>query len=317
MNLSVSSSPHIRDSRTTQSIMLDVIIALMPALIAAFFIFGTRALMITAVSVISCVLFELLWNKMTNKPATISDLSAVVTGILIAYNMPEAIPLWIPVIGAAVAMFLVKGMFGGLGHNFANPAITARIVLLLSFGGAMNKFTVRYPYAAPGTMGSADILTSATPLALMRAGETVPSYMKLFLGQHAGVIGEVSAAALLLGCAYLVIRGVIDLWIPASFIGTVALIGLMTGNDPVFHVLAGGLMLGAIFMATDYVTTPITTKGKIIFGIGCGVITGLIRYFGSSPEGVSYAILVMNIFAPHIKEWTKTLPVGGVKRAEG
>ncbi len=317
MNLSVSSSPHIRDSRTTQSLMLDVIIALVPALVVSFMVFGTRALMIVAVSVASCVLFELLWTKMTKKPTTIADLSAVVTGILIAYNMPESIPFWMPVIGAAVAMLLVKGMFGGLGNNFANPAITARIVLLLSFGEAMNKFSVKSQFAAPGTMGSADVLTSATPLTLMRAKEVVPSYMKLFLGQHAGTIGEVSAAALLLGCIYLVVRGVIDLWIPATYVGTVAAIALVTGNDPVFHVLTGGLLLGAIFMATDYVTSPITTKGKIIFGIGCGIITAMIRFFGSSPEGVSYSILVMNIFAPHIKEWTKTLPIGGVKRAEG
>lgn len=316
MNLTVSSSPHIRDSRTTRSIMLDVIIALMPALIVAFMNFGTRSLIIVAITVISCIVFEYLTCLVAKRPVSLGDLSAIVTGLLLAYNLPASVPYWMPVIGAAVAMILVKGMFGGLGGNFANPAITARIVLLLSFGKAMTDFTVKFMYSAPGTIYTNDIVSSPTPLLLMRNHEMVPSYLKMFLGQHAGTIGEVSGAALLLGGLYLVVRGVIDLWIPVTYVGTVAVMGLITGNDPVFHVLAGGLLLGAIFMATDYVTSPVTTKGKIIFGIGCGLITAMIRFFGSSQEGVSFSILVMNILAPHIKEWTRTIPVGGIRHAE-
>ncbi|MFB0958015.1 RnfABCDGE type electron transport complex subunit D [Proteiniclasticum sp. QWL-01] len=315
MNLQVSSSPHIRDSRTTQSIMLDVLIALIPALVASFFIFGYRSLVITAVTVSACVVFEFLSAKVRQTPLHLNNLSAVVTGVLLAYNMPSSIPLWIPVLGALVAIIVIKEMFGGIGNNFANPAIAARIVLLLSFPEQMNNFTVKIKYSAIGSTGAGDLASSATPLGLKDAGQFVPGTLRLFLGQHAGVIGEVCAAALLLGFVYLLVRGVITAWIPVTYVGTVALMALLTGNDPLFNVLTGGLLLGAIFMATDYVTTPYTTKGKIIFGVGCGLITGLIRFFGSIPEGVSYAILVMNLLTPTIDRYTMTKPVGGVKHA--
>lgn len=315
MNLSVSSSPHIRDSRTTQNIMLDVLIALVPALIASFFIFGYRSLIITAVTISACLVFEFISAKVRKTPLYLNNLSAVVTGVLLAFNMPSSIPLWIPVLGALIAIIVIKEMFGGIGNNFANPAIAARIILLLSFPEQMNDFTVKLSYASIGSNGTGDLVSSATPLALKAAGKYVPSTMKLFLGQHAGVIGEVCAAALLLGLLYLLIRGVITAWIPVTFIGTVALMAMLTGNDPLFNILTGGLMLGAIFMATDYVTTPYTTTGKIIFGVGCGLITGLIRFYGSLPEGVSYAILLMNLLTPTIDRYTMTKPVGGVKHA--
>ncbi|PKK38943.1 Electron transport complex protein RnfD [Clostridiaceae bacterium JG1575] len=315
MNLIVSSSPHLRGKRTTQNLMLDVIIALMPALAVSVWIFGPRTLWITAISVLSCVAFEFLSNKIRKKETTITDLSAVVTGILIAFNMPSSIPLWIPVLGAVIAIVVIKEMFGGLGQNFANPALVARIVLSLSYPALMNNFTVTSRWAAAGSSGTGDMVSSATPLALKAAGEYVPNTMRMFLGQHAGVIGEVSAAALLLGFLYLVVRKVIKPWIPLCFVATVALLALATKNDPLFHILAGGLMLGAIFMATDYVTSPSTTKGMILFGIGCGLLTGLIRFFGSLPEGVSYAILVMNLLVPTIDKYTAVHPVGGVKRA--
>lgn len=315
MNLSVSSSPHIRDSRSTQNIMLDVLIALVPALIASVFIFGYRSLIITAVTVSAALVFEFISAKVRKTPLYLSNLSAVVTGVLIAFNMPASIPLWIPVLGALIAIIVIKEMFGGIGNNFANPAIAARIILLLSFPEQMSEFSVKPAFAAIGSSSSGDLVSSATPMALNAAGKSIPSTMKLFLGQHAGVIGEVCAAALLLGFVYLLVRGVIKAWIPVTFVGTVALMALITGNDPVVSMLTGGLMLGAIFMATDYVTSPQTTTGKIIFGVGCGLITGLIRFYGALPEGVSYAILLMNLFTPTIDRYTMAKPVGGVKHA--
>lgn len=315
MNLYVNSSPHIRDSRTTQSLMLDVLIALVPALLVSVYVFGTRSLVITAVTVAACVAFEYIACRIKGTPHYLHNLSAVVTGVLLAFNMPSSIPLWIPVLGALVAIVVIKELFGGIGNNFANPAIAARIVLLLSFPEQMNNFTVKARWAAIGSTGTGDLVSSATPLSLKAAGEYVPNTMRLFLGQHAGVIGEVCAAALLLGLVYMLVRGVINAWIPATYIGTVAVMALLTNNDPLFNILSGGLMLGAIFMATDYVTTPYTTKGKIIFGVGCGVITGLIRFFGAIPEGVSYAILIMNLLTPTIDRYTMVKPVGGVKHA--
>lgn len=315
MNLYVNSSPHIRDSRTTQSLMLDVLIALVPALLASVYIFGTRSLIITAVTVAACVFFEYIACRIKGTPNYLHNLSAVVTGVLLAFNMPSSIPLWIPVLGALVAIVVIKELFGGIGNNFANPAIAARIVLVLSFPEQMNNFTVKARWASIGSTGTGDMVSSATPLSLKAAGEFVPNTMRLFLGQHAGVIGEVCAAALLIGLAYLLFRGVISAWIPATFVGSVAVMALLTGKDPVFYMLSGGLLLGAIFMATDYVTTPYTTKGKIIFGIGCGVLTGLIRFFGAIPEGVSYAILIMNLMTPTIDKYTMVKPIGGVKHA--
>lgn len=315
MNLSVSSSPHIRDSRSTRSIMLDVLIAMVPALAAAVYIFGTRSLLITAVTAAACVLFEYVACRIKKSPVYIGNLSAVVTGVLLAFNMPSSIPLWIPIFGALVAIVVIKELFGGIGMNFANPAIAARIVLVLSFPEQMSNYTVRSSFSAIGSTGTGDMVSSATPLALKAAGGFVPSTMRLFLGQHAGVIGEVCTAALLIGFIYLVIRKVITPWIPVVFVATVALMAILTGADPLFHVLTGGLMLGAVFMATDYVTSPYTLKGQIIFALGCGLITGLIRFFGATPEGVSYAILVMNLLSPTIDRYTVTRPLGGVKHA--
>lgn len=315
MNLYVNSSPHIRDSRTTQSLMLDVLIALIPALLASVYTFGTRSLLITAVTVASCVFFEYISSRIKGTPSYLNNLSAVVTGVLLAFNMPSSIPLWIPVLGSLIAIVVIKELFGGIGTNFANPAIAARIVLVLSFPIEMNNFTVKARWAAVGSTGTGDLVSSATPLSLKAAGEFVPNTMRLFLGQHAGVIGEVCGAALLIGLVYLLFRRVISAWIPATFIGSVAIMALLTNNDPIFSMLSGGLLLGAIFMATDYVTSPYSLKGKIIFGVGCGVITGLIRFFGAIPEGVSYAILIMNLMTPTIDKYTMVKPVGGVKHA--
>lgn len=315
MSLYVNSSPHIRDSRTTQSIMRDVLIALIPALLMSVYVFGPRTLLITLVTVVACLVFEYIACRIKKTPLYLNNLSAVVTGVLLAFNLPESIPLWIPIVGALVAIVVVKELFGGLGNNFANPAIVARIVLLLSFPVQMTNFTVKSAFAAPGSAITGDMVTSATPLALLAKGEGVPSTLALFLGQHAGVIGEVSGAALLIGLAYLLFRGVITAWIPLSFTGSVALMALISGNDPLTAVLTGGLLLGAIFMATDYVTSPQSLKGKIIFGIGCGIITGLIRFYGALPEGVSYAILLMNLLTPTIDHYTVIKPVGGVRHA--
>ena len=286
--------------------MLDVLIALVPALIASVFIFGFRSVIITAVAVSAALVSEFVSAKVRRTPLYLGNLSAVVTGVLVAFNMPATIPLWIPALGSIIAIIVIKEMFGGIGNNFANPAIAARIIIGLSFPEQMNEFTRK---AASG-----DLVSSATPLTLLAQDKPIP-YMRLFLGQHAGVIGEVCAAALILGFIYLIIRGVITAWIPVTYVATVAVMAAITGNDPLAAILAGGLLLGAIFMATDYVTSPYTTKGKIIFGVGLGLITGLIRYFGSTPEGVSYAILVMNLFTPTIDRHTQVKPVGGVKHA--
>lgn len=315
MNLRVSSSPHVRDSRNTQNIMLDVIIALVPAFIASYFIFGIKIVILTIISVVSCVLLELISCKVRKRKVTITDLSCIVTGILLAFNLPANTPFWIPVVGALIAIIMVKEMFGGLGNNFANPAITARIILLLSFGSEMNTFSVKsiFTKAADKTV---DLVTQATPLYNMKNGTSSISYMDLFLGKHAGTIGEVCSLALLIGFIYLLIRRVIKPHIPVAYVLTVVVMALIAGQNPLFNVLSGGLLLGAIFMATDYVTSPTTNKGKIIFGIGCGMITALIRFYGSSPEGVSYSILVMNLLAPQIENWTRIKPIGGVKHAE-
>lgn len=316
MNLTVSSSPHLRDSRTTRSIMLDVLIALLPALIASYFIFGPRALMVVAVTALSAVAFEFICNKIRKRPVSVGDLSALVTGVLLAYCLPANVPYWIAIFGSLVAIVVVKQLFGGLGHNFANPAITARVVLLLSFSAAMTSFSADKSYAAAGAKKlTGDLMTSATPLGLLKDGSFLPKTMDLFLGKHAGSIGEVCAAALLLGLIYLLIRRVISPIIPCAYVGSFALIALLTNRNVPFHVLTGGLLLGAIFMATDYVTSPMTAKGKLIFGLGCGILTALIRFYGNMPEGVSYAILVMNLFTPVIDKYTKKIPVGGVKHA--
>lgn len=301
----VSPSPHIRSGNTTQKIMLDVIIALCPALIAANIIFGWRASLITAVCVGSCVLLEYFCRVLMKRDQTVSDLSAVVTGMLLAFNLPVSIPLWVAVFGCFIAIAVTKQLFGGIGQNFANPAIAARVILLASFSGYMTAWTLPFDY------NGVDALATATPLAMMANGEELPSMLQMFLGMKGGCIGEVSGLALLIGGAYLVARRVIKPVTPLVFMGTVFVLTFLLGENPVYHLLSGGLILGAVFMATDYSTTPVTTPGKIIFGVGCGLLTVLIRLYGGYPEGVSFAILLMNILTPQIDKLTRKKPLGG------
>ena len=301
--LTVASSPHIKRPDTTRGIMSDVIIALAPAATYGCILFGLRALAVLITSVSVAVLCEFLWNKALKKPNTIKDMSAVVTGLLLGMNLPPTLPLWQAAIGSAAAIIVVKQMFGGLGHNFANPAIAARIILLVSFPASMTRFTEPV----------SDAVTSATPLA-GTAGTL--SFKTLFFGMHAGSIGETSAFLLIVGGLYLVIRRVITPIIPVCLIGTVALLSLISGESVMLSVFGGGLILGAVFMATDYTTSPTTPLGKAIFAVGCGIITFVIRKFGSLPEGVSYSILLMNILVPHINRFTLSKPFGFEKVKE-
>ena len=297
-NLIVSSAPHVVSPVNTSRIMLDVIIALVPAVAMATFVFGMRALLLTAVCAASCVFFEYAVEKILKRDVTIGDMSAAVTGVILSLNLPANLPFWMACVGSFIAIVIVKQLFGGMGQNFANPAITARVALVIGFATAMTNFPL------PAAQQTADAITGATPLALFAKGLEVPSNGAMFFGTIGGSMGETSALALLIGGAYLLFKKVIEPTIPACFIGTVAVMALLTGNDPIFHVCAGGVMLGAIFMATDYVTSPITTKGKVIFGVGCGLLTMIIRLYASYPEGVSFAILIMNILTPHIDNLT-------------
>ena len=301
--LTVASSPHIKRPDTTRGIMSDVVIALAPAATYGCILFGLRALAVLITSVSVAVLCEFLWNKALKKPNTIKDMSAVVTGLLLGMNLPSTLPLWQAAIGSAAAIIVVKQMFGGLGHNFANPAIAARIILLVSFPASMTRFTEPV----------SDAVTSATPLA-GTAGTL--SFKTLFFGMHAGSIGETSAFLLIVGGLYLVIRRVITPIIPVCFIGTVALLSLISGESVMLSVFGGGLILGAVFMATDYTTSPTTPLGKAVFAVGCGIITFVIRKFGSLPEGVSYSLLLMNILVPHINRFTLSKPFGFEKVKE-
>lgn len=297
-NLFMSPSPHIKSDNYTQKIMLNVIIATIPAIIASAIIFGLRSLLLILITVLSCVVSEYFSQKIMKKDNTINDLSAVVTGILLAFNLPVNIKFSIAIFGGIIAIVVTKQMFGGIGQNFVNPAICARIILMVSFPSAMSSWPVPYTRA----ISSADMITSATPLA--KTAITHFSYLDLFLGNRPGCLGEVCALALILGGIYLILKKVISPTIPLCFIGTVFVLTAILGKDPIFHILSGGLLLGAIFMATDYVTSPITFKGKIIFAVGCGIITVLIRIYGSLPEGVSFSILLMNILVPHIENLT-------------
>ena len=298
MSQIVAASPHVTTKNSTAVIMRDVLIALLPAVIAGCVVFGLRALLVVAVTTAACVFFEWGFEKLCHTPSTISDLSAAVTGVLLAMNLPVSIPLWQAVFGALVAIVAVKGLFGGIGKNFANPAITARIVMFLAFSKSMTAWV--FP----------DAVSSATPLAMMANGESV-DYLTLLLGNHGGCLGETSALALLIGFAYLLIRGVISWHTPVCFVGTVFVMSLILGQDAVGQILSGGLMLGAIFMATDYSTTPSTNWGRVLFGIGAGLLTVLIRFYGAYAEGVSFAILFMNILTPYLSKWTETKPLGG------
>ena len=306
--LTLSVSPHIHSGRSTTGIMRDVLIALIPTTVAGALIFGWRSLLVVAVCVAACVLSEALFNVITKKTQTVGDLSAAVTGLLLGLNLPANIPLWQCVIGCIFAMVIVKGLFGGIGCNPVNPAITARVFMLIAFGS----MTVQ---AFP----KVDAVSSATPLS-GGADDALPSLLDLFLGLKGGAIGEVCGLALLIGLVYLLVRRIITWHIPVTFVGSVYVLSfLMEGMDPVralAMVLSGGLLIGAIFMATDYVTSPATPAGKLIFGVGAGVITFLIRYFGVYPEGVSFAILFMNILTPYIDSWTKHKVFGsGGKKA--
>lgn len=304
----VSSSPHIRSKDSVSSIMRDALIALLPATLAGIYFFKIQALLVILVSIFSCMASEALWQILMKQKVKIWDFSAAVTGLLLAFNLPPSVPLWIPVVGGAFAIIIVKQFFGGIGQNFMNPALAARAFLLASWPVQMTTWTV-------------DGVSSATTLGILKEGvQTLPSLWNLFIGNVGGTIGETSALALLIGGAYLLIKRIISWRIPVSYIGTVFILtwvlgrnGLFTGN-PVMEILSGGLMLGAFFMATDYSTSPITPMGQIIMGLGCGLITTIIRIYGGYPEGVSYSILIMNLFVPLIDQFTAPRVFGGVKK---
>ena len=298
--LTVAASPHIQDGSSARRIMLDVVISLMPALIAATIFFGPRALLLTVVTTAAAVLSEIISRRiMKRNTDSVYDLTAVITGLLLALSLPVSMPFWMAVVGAAVAIVVVKQFFGGVGQNFVNPAIAGRLMLVLSYPIAMNA-----SWTAPFAYRGVDAVTSATPLALLAEGLSPGSLADLFFGFHAGSMGETSILALLLGAAYLLFRRVISPVIPLTFIGTTLLLVTLAGQDPLIHLFSGSLVFVAVFMATDYVTSPINTKGRIIFGIGCGLITAVIRLFGALPEGVSFAVLIMNILVPHIESLT-------------
>lgn len=299
--LIVEPSPHRAASITTQKVMLQVIIALLPAAIAGCVVFGVKAALVLVTCIASCVIFEALCRKIMKREQTVSDLSAVVTGLLLGMNLTSEIPLWMAVIGSFVAIVITKQLFGGIGQNFANPAIVGRIVMMFSFTSAMSTWAKPYWYKE-----SADVITGATPLA---SSEGV-TYMDLLMGRCGGCIGEVCALGLMIGGLYLIITKIISPVTPVAFIGTVAVMTAVTGGDVVYQLLSGGLMIGAFFMATDYATTPLTSKGKLIFGIGCGLITFVIRNYGNYPEGVSFSILLMNLLTPYIDRLTRTKPLG-------
>ena len=302
--LHLSASPHIHSGRSTAKIMRDVLIALLPATVAGVVIFGLRALLVVGVCVVSCIAFEALFCLITKKEQTVGDLSAAVTGLILALNLPANLPIWQCVIGSAFAILLVKCLFGGIGCNLVNPAIAARVFMLVSFGSMAT-------HATPIVV---DTASGATPLAEIAAGKS-PALMDLFLGTTGGAIGETCALALLVGFAYLLIRRVITWHIPVAFVGSVFLFSFfMEGFDAMTAlslVLSGGLLIGAIFMATDYVTSPSTVWGKLIFGVGAGIFTFAIRYFGTYPEGVSFAILFVNILTPYIEKLTARKIFGG------
>lgn len=314
INLLAGASPHIKSSENTGKIMRDVIIALLPAALASLWYFRLQAALLIIVTVFSCVLSEYLWNRITKKQNTIKDLSAAVTGLLLAFNLSPGVPLWVAAIGGVFAIIIVKQLFGGIGHNFVNPALAARAFLMASWPVQMTTWRI------PGI----NAISSATPLALIKNGSEaaghLPALSDLFTGNVGGCIGETSALALLLGAVYLLAKKVISFEIPASFIGTVGLVTWIFGGEELFtgnflyHILAGGLMLGAFYMATDYTTSPVTFKGRLIMGIGCGLITSVIRLYGGYPEGVSYSILLMNLTVPLIDRYIIPKSFGGVSK---
>lgn len=318
--LSVSSTPHIRSKHTIESVMRDVIIALTPALLCGLYYFGLRALIVVALSVGSCVLGEFLFNKITGRTQTIGDLSAVITGLLLAFSLPAATDFYIPVVGGLFAIVVVKMIFGGLGQNFVNPALAARAFLLASYPVAMTNWT-----APVNGMFSMDTVTTATPIAMLNEGATgfVPQasdFTNALFGNIGGSIGETSAIAVILGGAYLLYRGVINWRIPATFIGSFFIMSFIHRGFSIdmalYEVMVGSLLLGAFFMATDYTSSPMSGKGQIIFGIGCGVLTYTIRTWGSFPEGITYAILLMNLTVPLLDRYMKPKVFGTSKNTE-
>ena len=302
--LIVTAAPHISSSDSTQKIMQRVCIAMVPTLIASVLIFGINSLILTAITVAACVAFEYGYCKMVGREIPVGDFSAVVTGMLLAFNLPATLPWWMAIVGAFIAIVIVKQLFGGMGYNFANPAIVARIALAMGFASRMASY--------PHPNAEIDAIASATPLAV--AGELGASeYVTLLLGNHGGVLGETCAITILLGGIYLIVTKVISPMIPVTYLATVAVLSVLAGKDPIVQLLSGGLMLGAFFMATDYVTSPTTEKGKLVFGLGLGVITCAIRFFGTMNEGVSFAILLMNLMVPYIDVLTRQDKLGIAK----
>ena len=322
LKLIASSNPHIRTNEDTRSIMLDVIIALCPALLMSVLRFGFRALISVLVSVVSAMFFEWLYRKLLHKTQTIGDLSAAVTGVLLAFVCPVTLPYWMLIVGNFFAIFVVKQLYGGLGKNFLNPALAGRAALVACYTSQMTSWIA--PGEKAALFGGADVVTAATPLAMMKGGEfealtSQYSLSDMFIGNIGGSLGEISSMMLLIGGLYLIFRKVISWQIPVAYIGTVAVLTFLfpQGNDALtwmlYNVLGGGLFLGAFFMATDYVTAPQTCWGRALFGIGAGLLTCLIRFYGSYAEGVSFAILFMNILTPYLSRWTQSKPLGGAK----
>ena len=308
-NLAVSSSPHLRSGASTRRIMQEVCLALAPAGIAGIVLFGAHAAALIAASVITCVLSEFIYQKLAKEKTTVGDWSAVVTGLLLAYNLPAGAPIWLAVVGGVIAIVLVKQMFGGIGSNFMNPALTARAILFVSWSSLMSSY--------PQTTFVVDATSSATPLALMGAGSvTDVNLWNLMIGNCSGVLGETCKLAIIAGGVYMLIRRIIDWRIPVTFIGTVFLCYLLKDGAEmaVYQIFAGGLMLGAFFMATDYATSPVTGIGKLIMGVGCGILLFVIRAYASYPEGCSFAILFMNVVTPLIDKFTTPKPFGEVKQ---
>ena len=308
----------MRDSSSNRRIMLDVIIALLPAVVAGIWFFGIRVAAVILVTVVSAVAAEYFMQKGLKRDNTISDLSAVVTGLLLALNLPPSIPLWIAIVGAVIAIVIIKQLFGGLGQNFMNPALGARVILIVAWARYMTEWTQPFADSVSTATPMADAVATATPLGALKEGAYAAfSYSDLFWGNIAGCIGETSAFAILLGFIYLLGRRVISWHIPVIFTGTTAVItwilgpdGIFTG-DPLYHILSGGLLLGAVFMATDYVTSPVTKTGAAIYAFGCGILTALFRLYGGMPEGVSFAIILMNIATPLIERYTVPASFGG------
>ena len=306
--LTVSLAPHIRSKESVRRIMLDVIIALLPAMIGSIYFFGIPALKLILVTTISAVMFEFGIQHLFKKEIRIRDLSAVVTGILLAFNLPANAPWWVAVFGAGFAIIIVKEFFGGIGSNFMNPALAARAALVASWPGIMTSYI------------NPDGISAATPMYILKSGTgSLPSIQSMFIGDIGGSLGETSAVLLLIGAAYLMIRKVIDWKIPGIYIITTSVLLLAFGVDSsslIYHILGGGLILGAFFMATDYSSSPVTPMGRVIFAIGCGALTALIRVKGDMPEGVSYSILIMNVATPVIERWTRPRVFGEVKKNE-